>query len=220
MYNITNSSTSDESTNFNWGYANFTLGDDLVLEDSRICSVTGTTTGEGDADAITLSSTTVLVDRAKPSAPTTSHTAGTEFDDVNTKIITYAVTGENTTSCRIAFLGDGISPRFSGTNTFAMVHTANTCKYTLTKATIPDGSYNVYARASDGTNKSVSSKLDLSVKTIGGDNAGGALGGIGDVSFDIAEKIGRDQLTNAGIIIVLIILAYAYFNSTGNSKKN
>ena len=164
LYNITNSSTTDDSTNFNWGYANFTLGDDLVLEDSIICSVTRITTGLGDADAITLASTTVLVDRTIPTAPTTTQAAQSILKSGD--VITYTVTGTDTTSCRIAFLTDGAAPRSTGSGTFAMVHSGNSCTYTIAVAAVPDGAYNVYGFATDGTNSPFSSKLNLEIDDI------------------------------------------------------
>src|SRR3990167_10350320 len=97
IYNITNST----ATNFNFASANFTLCNDIALEDSVSWSITPITTGsQGGADGVSGSATTVTIDRTSPSVPTTSHAAQTEFDDVVTKTITYTVNGVNTTSCR------------------------------------------------------------------------------------------------------------------------
>lgn len=205
IYNITNTT----ATNFNEGSANFTFDSTLNLEDSTLCSVTGRTLGIGDADAKLLSAITVNMDRTAPSAPTTSHSAGTEFDDVNTKTISYTVIGTHTTSCRIAFMENGKAPRFTGTNTFAMTHSANTCTYTVTKATVPDGIYDTYVRASDGTNTSTSTKRDFKIKTMGGDSVDED---VGTVSVNIAEAVENNkQIATTGVIAVIVILGYYAF---------
>lgn len=200
IINITNTT----ATNFDLGYANFTFKNGYVLEDTSKGSVTGKSTGLLGGGSVDLSATTVNVDRTSPSAPTTSHSADTEFDDVNTKTITYAVTGTDTTSCRIAF---GKST-FSGSNTFAMTHSGDTCTYTVTKATIPDDVYTTYVQASDGTNTSTSAGRNFKIKTF----EGAAADEISALSVPIAQKVMEQvNLGTAALVIILGVFGYMAF---------
>jgi len=194
IYNITNST----ATNFNFASANFTLGNDIALEDSVSWSITPITTGsQGGADGVSGSATTVTIDRTSPSVATTSHKANTEFDDINTRTITYTVNGANTTSCRIAFG----KTRFTGSNTFAMTHSANSCTYTISKGAISDGTYKTYVQASDGTNTSVSTGIDFKIKTI----EGVAGDDISAISVPLVEK-GVIGQVNLGMVLLIVIV--------------
>jgi len=198
LINITNTT----ATNFDFGYANFTFGNNIVLEDTAIGSVTGVSTGLLGGGSVALSATTVNIDRTKPTAPTTSHSANTEFDDVTTKTITYTVTGTATTSCRIAFG----KTTFSGTNTFAMTHSGDTCTYTVTKATIPDDTYKTFVQASDGTNTSISAGRDFKIKTL----EGASSDDISALSVPIIQQKIMEQV-NLGVVVLIIIFgAFAY----------
>ena len=209
VYNITNSSTTDDSTNFNWGYANFTFGDDLILEDSAVCSVTGITTGVGDADAVLLAATTVNIDRTTPSAPTTTQASQSVLKAGN--VITYTVTGTDTTKCRIAFLTSK-SPRATGSNTFAMVHSGDTCKYIIPSITVGDGVYSMFGWAGDGTNSSFSSPLDIEIDNIASNTQQLDSGTQVAIGESIGEKVKADQIA---IVAIVIIGLYAIFGRKG-----
>ena len=204
---------------------NFSLNDtnELVLEPSNDYVLTAwveNATPSHMAGSFVCNSTVtgITIDRGDtPTVPSTAHAADTEFDDVTTTLITYTVNGFNTTGCRIAFLEDGASPRFTGTNTFAMVHSADSCTYTVGKSTIPDNSYNVYVRASDGTNESISTKLNFKIKTMGGEVGGGGITGFGDGDIDVAvaQKVASNEMTNLIILILIIVVLWYYFNHSG-----
>lgn len=192
VVNISNSSAADDSNNANWGDLNWTLTSDItaiIVEDSNDYSARAVCYNGSD-NTTSATVTSVTIDRTKPQTPTTAHADETEFDDVTTKTITYTITGENTTSCRIAFLIDGAPPRFTGTNTFSMTHSGNSCTYTVTKATIADAVYDVYVRASDGTNTTNSARSNFGINTISDDAVGTADG----FTVPVAKKVAREEL--------------------------
>jgi len=201
IFNISNA-----THNF-WGNnsANFSFSADLILEDANDYVVTFVTTETGGSQTGT-SSTGVTVDRTVPSAPTTTQAAGSVLEDAG--VISYTVTGTDTTACTIAFLGNGITPRFTGTNTFAMTHSGDTCTYTISNV-LSDLTYNVYVQALDGTNTSIAStRLDLQVDVIGSDISGGLDG----LSIPIGQSVGGTP--SAGTVVIIIILlvgGYYYF---------
>ena len=159
----------------------------------------------------------------RPSIPTTAHAKDKEFTDVSgSNIITYTVNGANTTNCRIAFLQDGASPRFSGSNTFAMTHSGNSCTYTITKGSLPDSSYDVYVRASDFTNTTNSNKIQFKINTMEGDVGGGGISAFGDGEVDIAvaRGIASNDFVTLIIIIVVVAGAWYYMNNSGSGRKN
>lgn len=199
FFNITNTT----ATNFNFGYANFTVGFDLILEDSADYSATAISTGVGDADAVTSSATTISLDRTVPSQPTTAHAANKEFTEISgSNIITYTVEGNVTSSCRIAF-GKTI---FTGSNTFAMTHSGNTCTYTIKKGTIPDGTYRTYAQASDGTNTSSTNGIDFKIKTLEGVTEDD----ISAISIPIVKQVIGQQINLGMVVLVIIFGAFVY----------
>ena len=191
VVNITNST----ATNFDFGYGNFSFSTLYQLEDTAVGSATAISTGVAGADAVSSSAVTINVERSAPAAPTTAHAAGKEFKDAN--VVTYTVAGANTTSCRIAFGRTS----FSGSNTFAMTHSGSSCTYTVSKATIADGSYKTYVQASDGTNTSVSAGRDFKITTI----EGATSDDIGALSVPAVEKAKQD--VQLGAIITVIIIA-------------
>ena len=186
--NFSNATAQTESVN-----ASFTTPI-IILEDSNDYTFAATcynSTGQASATSIT----GVSVDRTVPTIATTAHVAGLEFEDKG--VITYAITGDVTSSCRIAF--DRTS--FSGSNTFAMVHSANTCTYTVSKATIADGIYKTYVRASDGTNTTISAGRDFKIKTL----EGVAEDPVSALSVPAVQKVVSDKLNFTNIIVIVII---------------
>ena len=181
----------------------------VVLEDSNDYTVTGSISANQGATVRVncgSTSTSVVIDRTAPSVATSDSSAGTTFDDVTTTDIAYSVTGTDTTSCRIAFLDSGKAPRFTGTNTFAMTHSGDKCTYTVTKASVPDGSYDVYVQASDGTNTSASSKIDFRIKTI----EGNAVDPVGQVAVDVGAFVAeKNNALMAALIIIFVVLGWA-----------
>ena len=203
LFNKTNSSIQNYQvalSNLNETFGmNYTIEDaglnDATTRYSVVVRVYFNTTQLNSAETL------IIIDRTKPQVPTTAHSANTEFTDVSgSNIITYDVIGANVTSCRIAFLVGDSSPRFSGSNTFAMVHSGNTCKYTVTKSTIPDSTYKTYIRASDGTNTSISTVRDFKIKTL----EGVAEDDISALSVPIVQKKILEQI-DIGIIVLIVI---------------
>ena len=201
--------TNDTGASAN-GSINFTFDSSLVLEDSNDYTVTAAMNGT----ACSGSATSVLVDRTAPSAPTTSHTSGTTFDDKDTTTITYTVTGTDTTGCRIAFLSDGGGIRFTGTNTFAMTHSGDSCTYTVTKFAIPDSTYNVYVQASDGTNTSTSVRRDYIIDTQASDVVdSGANVDVGGFVFQ-REQAKKFLFFGGGALLIYFL----FFNKKGKKR--
>lgn len=184
-----------------------------AFEDGLYTVEASVSTGDGVFGVECGTLTNVIVDRNTPAVPTTTQGADSEVKGSST--LTYTVQGVNTTACRIAFLDNGVTPRFTGTNTFAMTHSGNTCTYTLVSNTIPDNTYDVYTQASDGSNTSVSAKLNLRVKELDSD----LTGGIGDISVPIAETAVKKKRAQTIFTVILIgVLIYAaFFRKT--SKK-
>ena len=205
LINITNTT----ATNFDLGYANFTFGNSIILEDTAVGSITGVSTGLLGGGSVALSATTVNIDRTKPTAPTTTQASESEVKDDD--ILTYTVTGTDTTSCRIAFLQDGASPRSSGSNTYAMTHSGNTCTYTISG--IPDLNYNVYGWASDGTNSTYSSKLNLIVNSISDDSLD--TGSFNVDAGQVFKGVSNNQITT---IVIVVIIGLILFGKKGRRR--
>lgn len=202
VFNITNST----ATNFNAGYANFTLSNAIVLEDSNDYTVSFLTTGNGGADAQTgTTATGVIVSRTTPDAPTTTASQNQVLG--NSAAFSYTVTGTATTGCRIAFLPSGIGIRFSGTNTFAMTHSGNTCTYTATSANLPDSDYNVYVQASDGVDTAQSSALVIKFDAVKGGSSAGAY---------VVQQQAQQKKSNTTLLIIgAAILLYVFRKELG-----
>jgi len=211
LANATNTSAQNY-TNFTMPAANLIIIEPADNYDIR-ATCYGITVGSSDAgDNVTVATTVtgVTIDLGDvPAIPTTSHATDTVFDDVTTKTVTYAVAGPNTTSCRIAFLSDGDAPRFSGTNTFAMTHSGDTCTYTVSKAAVPDGTYSTYVQATDETNSSISSKVNLRIKTL----EGGAIDPISEIGVNLDKVIpdNRKNLQIAVVLILFVVIGWAMF---------
>ena len=202
IINITNSSTK----NFMDGNdANFTFQSFIVLEDSSDYSITAKTTGNGAADGITLTATTVTIDRTAPTVPITTIQNGDVF--VKDGVITYTVNGVNTTGCIISFGRN----RFSGSNTFAMTHSGDTCTYTVTEGNPPDGTYDTWVQASDGLNKTTLLR-SLQIDVLESDTPD-----IGDgFQVGIGEAIGKQKVNGLLIAVIVIIIGFVIINN----KKN
>jgi len=208
IFNTTNATTVTDSVNV-------TFSANIVLEDSNDYTFTATcyngtdSTATDSADAASV--TSVIVSRTTPTAPTTTHTTDTVFDDVTTKTLTYTVVDATTTGCRIAFLDDGAGPRFTGTNTFAMTYSGTSCTYVVTKAAIPDMTYNVYVQASDGVDTAVSAKGVFRIETMAG-------GGTDD---DVNWSVGLEYMSKSTkqLLLFILILGGGYFLFFNKKKK-
>ena len=201
-FNVTNS-TSRNALN-----VNFTLASTDLLEDSNDYTVAATCWNTTTAIAAT-SSTGVTVSRTTPSAPTT--TQATNSILANNAVLTYTVTGTDTTGCRIAFLPSGSGIRFTGTNTFAMTHSGNSCTYTATSANVPDSDYNIYVQASDGVDTAQSSALTVKFDAVKSGSSAGA--------YVVQQQAAQKKNNNTLLIIGALALAYYFRKDLGLSKK-
>lgn len=198
---ITGTNISDAATN---GSINITfeLGLDFLLEDSNDYTVGATMNGT----ACSGSATSVILDRTKPLTPTTTQAVNSVLKAAD--IITYTIIGVNTTSCRISFQTSKVE-KSSGTNTFAMVHSGNTCKYTIPSVTIGDGVYSMRGFATDGTNSSFSAPLDIEIDNIASNTQAtedGLQVGIGEA---VGEKIRGETIGTVAIVIVVLYLIFS-----------
>lgn len=192
--NVTNSSGRHD--------VNATLPILAIFEDSNDYTVTAQCYNGSDWISAT-SSTGVTFDRTVPQSATTSHSDDAEFADADT--ITYTVTGENTTGCRIAFLQSGASIRFTGSNTYAMTYSGDSCTYTVEQLAPSDGVYEVYVQASDGTNTSLSSKINFYINTFADDLSGS------DYTVEVAKAvISKKQTQNFLIVLILIVVSFVF----------
>lgn len=207
-------------------YVNWTVPDldKIILEDSNDYTFNATCTN-GTLQTAAGEVISKTVDRTKPDAATTTSADDTKFDsDSSTTYassVSYTINGsevakENTTGVRIAFLDVGAKPRFTGTNTFAMSCTAtDTCSYTFSDATIPNGMYDVYVQTYDGTNSTISARKRFEVSTF-------PLGGAteGDVAIGVGKIIAqREKLKQAGFIILVFGAIYYFFVYKGNKRR-
>ena len=154
IINITNTT----ATNFDLGYANFTFGNSIILEDSNDYSCTAISTGSADGtadvDAVASSALTMTVDRTAPSIPTSASPTGTLTS--RTQTISATVNGANTTSCTLRFIG-----KTPGFTTYTMTHSASTCEQAFTN--IPETTYIYTISASDGTNTSITGENTMTI---------------------------------------------------------
>lgn len=144
LVNITNTT----ATNFDLGYANFTFGNNIILEDTAVGVVTGVSTGLFSANATILSATTVTIDRTMSQVPTTLQPTARQTS--RTQTIQAIVNNANTTSCRLTF--NGANP---GSLTYTMTYSGANCSQTFSNLAGVTFKYTV--SASDGTNRSAES---------------------------------------------------------------
>lgn len=161
IFNITNTT----ATNFDLGYANITIGNDVILEDANNYAFTSITTGVGDSANVNLSSTTVTVDRTAPSAPTGLQPTNSIENSTVNQAFTVAVNGANTTGCTLRF--DGKNP---GSSAYVMTHSGDEC--TLTINGIAQAAFSWYATATDSTNTSANSATNKFTITDATSNVG------------------------------------------------
>ena len=108
------------------------------------------------------------------------------------------------------------SPRATGSNTFAMTHSGDSCTYTIPTITIGDSAYSLFAWASDGTDATFSTPLDIEIDNIASNSQ--------DISEGVQIAIGEEVVTNKqimNIIIIVVILGgdYYFFTHFGSGKK-
>lgn len=194
--NVTNSSSDTGA------YVNYTLASSDVLEDSNDYTISVTCYNTSDGFSVTGASS-VTVDRSTPSAPTADDSADSEFDAGDSSTITYTVTGTDTTGCTIFFGSAGQSPRFYGSNTYAMAHSGNTCTYDVSELNPADGIYDVYVEASDGTDTATSSMINFYVNSFSDDMSGSEY--ISEVSKAVVKN---KQFKDIGTIVIIVVLLF------------
>jgi len=204
VLNITNTT----ATNFDLGYANITLGNDIILEDTAIGTVTSIATGAGDSANTNITSTTVIVDRTICSVPTSISPTGKNTTD---KDYTFSATviGVNTTQGTLDFVN--INP---GQKSYTMTHTGNTLSVTIND--IAEGSYPYTVTCSDGTNSSTSAEQLFSVDLPSSSNRKAKIfnifGGGGGTKADVARGLAIAQSTRAGEVSLGLAKAQVQIN--------
>ena len=187
------------------GSINFSIGAE-TLEDASDYTVTA----KVNETTCTGTATNVIVDRTVPQTPITTQAIQSILKAGN--VITYTVTGTDTTKCIISFQTSKVQ-KSTGTNTFAIVHSGDTCTYTIPAITVAEGVYSMRGIASDGKDETFSTALDIEI-----DNVAGNTQPIEDgIQVGIAKAIGI-QISNETLAIAAIvaILAVGIF---GKKKK-
>mgnify|MGYP001596422323 FL=1 len=162
ILNITNTT----GTNFDANdYANitFNFGSLNVFEDGNNYVFECTTINSSGAYDSCTASTSVVVDRTIPQAPTAVAPVSTA-NTTTTQAFSATVIGANTTLCQIRFTTTN-----PGSSVYAMTHSGNSC--TLSLANMARGTYNYVIRASDETNFTDSASSQV-VITQGASNIG------------------------------------------------
>jgi len=204
LINITNSS----ATNFDLGYANFTITlAQHLLDDTNLGSVTGVSTGVGAADAVALAATTVTVDLSNPTAPTAvTFSNPVEADET----ITATINRQDSNRCFVRFGGVG-APRQ------AMTLSGTTCTFTVTANNPPNSAYHAFVTADDAGSDSEALSAVQNIEITATKNDGGGLFGAGasivmpnDNSVQSALGLSSNpfapkQKQNAVVIVIIII---------------
>lgn len=178
------------------------------LEDASTYSAKVTcTTINGTEELETATSSTntgITFDHTAPATPTTSSIT-TNNRIKTTTALSYAVTGGYTTACTL-FIGGANMPTSAYTS-FAMVHSGDTCTYSINKSTMPDATYNVFCRATDGLNTTDSA----TVEGITFDSDGTRGGNVNNQ--EIGAQVGVTQSTQIGIGVAVILAAIFFLNN-------
>ena len=126
--------------------------DTRVLQDGNNYIFNASCANNSNAYTNTVTTASVTVDNGRPPAPT-ALTPTTDTD--GSVAFSATVTDENTTACRLIFIGQN-----PGSLQYATTYSTTTCSHTLT---IPEGTYTYRFQASDGTNFSNSTDQTLAV---------------------------------------------------------
>ena len=153
-------------------------------------------------------STSVIVDNTKPTAPSaltpTSDTDGTvDFSST--------VVGRETTSCILYFTGSN-----PGLSSYAMVHTIGTNTCTYSSLSMPEQTYNWYVTASDETNTTNSATQTTNVDVYGGSAAKipallqePGVQSTGGATLSVTGETITDKIkSNIGIIAVILVVIF------------
>ena len=162
VYNISNGT----ATNFDEGYANFTFGSDLIFEDTAIGLVTGLSTGNETASlgmytAVTLSATTITIDRTAPSTPT-DVSPGSITSDSRDQTFSATVTGTDTTGCNLLFTDTN-----PGSTSYSMTHIGDSCTISLVGISQQTYQYRIVATDGTGANDSTTAEFTLNLDGTG-----------------------------------------------------
>lgn len=157
-------------------------------------------------------STGLIVDNTIPQTPSSLTPSDASVDSDGDVTFSATVTGVNTTSCTLQF--SGLLP--PGGNAQSMTHTGNTCSLTLTA--IPDQIYTWFIRASDETDTTDSStiQINVDVQTSAGKTAAlidaGLIKSEGGATFSIIQGMGNlsSQQIVGGLIVIGLIMFFFF----------
>src|SRR3990167_3138370 len=209
LINITNTT----ATNFDLGYANFTVTlAQQLLDDTNLGSVTGVSTGVGAADAVALSATTVTVDLSNPTAPTAvTFSNPVEADET----ITATINRQDSNRCFVRFGSSG-APRQ------AMTLSGSTCTFTVTSNNPPNSAYQAFVTADDNGADAEALSAAQNIEITATRSDGGGLFGDGaqitlpnDNSVQSALGLSSNPFAPKDkkmvFLIIVIIVAIIYF---------
>lgn len=156
--------------------------------------------------------TGITIDNTIPQATSSLSPSDNSIDRDGSLTFSGTVTGVNTTSCTLNF--NGINP---GSSSYAMIHTGDTCTYTLSNT--PEQTYDWFIRASDETNTIDSSQqtITVDIQTSAGkavllaqqegiESRGGAVLAITSAENGLIQGIPNLVLIIIGIVVVIFVI--------------
>lgn len=143
----------------------------------------------------------IIIDNTVPRLPTVSAPADDSTYTNGSIIFDVTVTGANTTSCTLTFVGTSPGTALS----YAMTHTTGTCRSTAF-TNVPSGIYRWYVQASDGTNLSGVSESQVDFQS---SNKGKSLL-LTPAQAQQATSGGTNNNTIAKVIVVGLIIYAVY----------
>lgn len=171
----------------------------FVLEDASDYVFQANCTNDSTNWYPSSTSTGVTVDGTIPQAPS-SPSFGTNEVIRSSKAITYSVTAGNTTACTL----------YIGTKSFAMTEASGVCSYTLTKLSgVLDGTYDVYAIATDQYNTSTSSVTSKGLTVQLQE----------EVADDDTEEIAQEQAKKNNTAVIILVGALVVYLLFFHKKK-
>ena len=136
--------------NFTDGVFNGTV-DSSTIEDATDYTITFELLNGTDPINVTR---TVVIDNGIPTAPTSPTPASGSVDTDGSINFSATVSDSNTTACTLFFVG--VNP---GSTSYTMTYSENTCTHTISN--VADNTYNWYVQASDGTNTTDASSIQV-----------------------------------------------------------
>ena len=195
------SNTTDSATSISGTFNSEILEDSNDYSFNATCRDTSNTLLDGSI------TTGVTIDNTIPQAPTSLSPSDKSIDTDGTITFSATVVGANTTGCTLHFVG--ISPGSGGTSR-TMTHSGDSC--TLTISNIPAQTYTWFIRASDGSNTTDSSQVQVTVSTAKAKTTPEIQReAIKTLSLQNKGELDSSTIVWAIIIIIILVILYTYF---------